>query len=47
MLASDITLEAASSHTPELTTVKLTGGRQEAILCSDLMHHLLQVRYSA
>jgi glyoxylase-like metal-dependent hydrolase (beta-lactamase superfamily II) len=47
MLASDIALEAAPGHTPGLTMVRLTGGRQEAILCSDLMHHPLQVRYPA
>ena len=45
MLASDIALEAAPGHTPGLTLVRLGGGRQEAILCSDLMHHPLQVRY--
>jgi glyoxylase-like metal-dependent hydrolase (beta-lactamase superfamily II) len=32
MLASNITLEAAPGHTPGLTMVRLTGGRQEAIL---------------
>jgi glyoxylase-like metal-dependent hydrolase (beta-lactamase superfamily II) len=47
MLASDITLEAAPGHTPGLTLVRLGGGREEAILCSDLMHHPLQVRYPA
>ena len=45
MLASNITLEVAPGHTPGLTVVRLNGGRQEAILCSDLMHHPLQVRY--
>jgi glyoxylase-like metal-dependent hydrolase (beta-lactamase superfamily II) len=49
MLASDIALEAAPGHTPGLTLVRLAGGRQgghkEAVLCSDLMHHPLQVRY--
>jgi glyoxylase-like metal-dependent hydrolase (beta-lactamase superfamily II) len=45
MLASDVALEAAPGHTPGLTLVRLGGGRQEAILCSDLMHHPLQVRY--
>jgi glyoxylase-like metal-dependent hydrolase (beta-lactamase superfamily II) len=44
MLASDIALEPAPGHTPGLTLVRLGGGR-EAILCSDLMHHPLQVRY--
>ena len=47
MLASDIALEPAPGHTPGLTLVRLGGGRQEAILCSDLMHHPLQVRYPA
>ena len=47
MLASDIALEAAPGHTPGLTMVRLGGGRHEAILCSDLMHHPLQVRYPA
>jgi glyoxylase-like metal-dependent hydrolase (beta-lactamase superfamily II) len=45
MLASDIALESAPGHTPGLTIVRLGGGRQEAISCSDLMHHPLQVRY--
>ena len=45
VLASDIALEPAPGHTPGLTLVRLTGGREEAILCSDLMHHPLQVRY--
>jgi glyoxylase-like metal-dependent hydrolase (beta-lactamase superfamily II) len=47
MIASDITLEPAPGHTPGLTLVRLGSGRQEAILCSDLMHHPLQVRYPA
>ena len=45
MLASDIALELAPGHTPGLTIVRLGGERDEAILCSDLMHHPLQVRY--
>jgi len=45
MLASDIALETAAGHTPGLTLVRLSGGRHEAIVCSDLMHHPLQVRY--
>ena len=45
MLASDIALEPAPGHTPGLTLVRLGSERQEAILCSDLMHHPLQVRY--
>jgi glyoxylase-like metal-dependent hydrolase (beta-lactamase superfamily II) len=45
MLASDFALEAAPGHTPGLTLVRLGGGGHEAILCSDLMHHPLQVRY--
>ena len=45
MLASDIALETAPGHTPGLTLVRLSGGRHEAIVCSDLMHHPLQVRY--
>jgi glyoxylase-like metal-dependent hydrolase (beta-lactamase superfamily II) len=45
LLASDIALEAAPGHTPGLTLVRLDGGRREAILCSDLMHHPLQVQY--
>jgi glyoxylase-like metal-dependent hydrolase (beta-lactamase superfamily II) len=47
MLASDIALETAPGHTPGLTLVRLSGGRHEAIVCSDLMHHPLQVRYPA
>jgi glyoxylase-like metal-dependent hydrolase (beta-lactamase superfamily II) len=39
MLASDIALETAPGHTPGLMLVRLSGGRHEAILCSDLMHH--------
>jgi glyoxylase-like metal-dependent hydrolase (beta-lactamase superfamily II) len=47
MLASDIALETAPGHTPGLTLVRFSGGRHEAIVCSDLMHHPLQVRYPA
>src|SRR5262249_60666075 len=45
MLAHDIALEPAPGHTPGLTLVRLSGGRQEAILCADLMPHPLQGRY--
>jgi glyoxylase-like metal-dependent hydrolase (beta-lactamase superfamily II) len=47
MLASNIALEAAPGHTPGLTLLRLGGGREQAVLCSDLMHHPLQVRYPA
>lgn len=44
-LANDIAIEPAPGHTPGLLTVRLGGGRNEAILASDLMHHPLQIRY--
>src|SRR6476661_5088825 len=44
-LASDIAIEAAPGHTPGLSMLRLQGGGSEAIVCSDLMHHPLQLRY--
>jgi glyoxylase-like metal-dependent hydrolase (beta-lactamase superfamily II) len=44
-LESDIAIEAAPGHTPGLSMLRLHGGGSEAIVCSDLMHHPLQLRY--
>jgi glyoxylase-like metal-dependent hydrolase (beta-lactamase superfamily II) len=44
-LAGDIAIEAAPGHTPGLSMLRLQGGGSEAIVCSDLMHHPLQLRY--
>jgi glyoxylase-like metal-dependent hydrolase (beta-lactamase superfamily II) len=44
-LASDVAIEAAPGHTPGLSMLRLQGGGSEAIVCSDLMHHPLQLRY--
>lgn len=46
-LKSDIAIEAAPGHTPGLSMLRLSGGGSEAIVCSDLMHHPLQLRYPA
>ena len=44
-LKSDIAIEAAPGHTPGLSMLRVGGGGSEAIVCSDLMHHPLQLRY--
>ena len=44
-LKGDIAIEAAPGHTPGLSMLRLRGGGSEAIVCSDLMHHPLQLRY--
>jgi glyoxylase-like metal-dependent hydrolase (beta-lactamase superfamily II) len=44
-IASNIALEPAPGHTPGQMMVRLGGGRREAILSADLMHHPLQLRY--
>ena len=44
-VASDISVEPAPGHTPGQIDGALGAGREQAILCADLMHHPLQVRY--
>jgi glyoxylase-like metal-dependent hydrolase (beta-lactamase superfamily II) len=44
-VAADISVEPAPGHTPGQMMVRLGSGREQAILCADLMHHPLQVRY--
>ncbi len=44
-IAGDIRIETAPGHTPGQAMVRLGGGGREAVLCSDLMHHPLQIRY--
>ena len=44
-VAAGISVEPAPGHTPGQMMVRLGSGREQAILCADLMHHPLQVRY--
>ncbi len=44
-VAAAISVEPAPGHTPGQMMVRLGSGREQAILCADLMHHPLQVRY--
>jgi glyoxylase-like metal-dependent hydrolase (beta-lactamase superfamily II) len=44
-IASNIALEPAPGHTPGQLMVRIAGGKQEAILPGDMMHHPLQLRY--
>ncbi|MBN8935067.1 MAG: MBL fold metallo-hydrolase [Rhizobiales bacterium] len=44
-LAHDISVEPAPGHTPGQLMVRVGSGREQAILCADLMHHPLQIRY--
>jgi glyoxylase-like metal-dependent hydrolase (beta-lactamase superfamily II) len=44
-VAADISVEPAPGHTPGQMMVRLGSAREQAILCADLMHHPLQVRY--
>jgi glyoxylase-like metal-dependent hydrolase (beta-lactamase superfamily II) len=44
-VAADISVESAPGHTPGQMMVRLGSAREQAILCADLMHHPLQVRY--
>jgi glyoxylase-like metal-dependent hydrolase (beta-lactamase superfamily II) len=43
-IASNIAIEPAYGHTPGQMQVRV-GGQREAVLCADLMHHPLQIRY--
>jgi glyoxylase-like metal-dependent hydrolase (beta-lactamase superfamily II) len=43
-VASNISIEPAHGHTPGQMQVRV-GGPREAVLCADLMHHPLQIRY--
>ena len=42
---SDIQIEPAPGHTPGLYMVRLAGTEGDAVLCSDLMHHPLQIKH--
>jgi glyoxylase-like metal-dependent hydrolase (beta-lactamase superfamily II) len=44
-VAAGISVEPAPGHTPGQMMVRLGSGREQAILCADLMHHPLQVRH--
>lgn len=44
-VAAGISVEPAPGHTPGQMMVRLGSDRGQAILCADLMHHPLQVRY--
>jgi glyoxylase-like metal-dependent hydrolase (beta-lactamase superfamily II) len=42
---SDIQIEPAPGHTPGLYMVRLASTEGDAVLCSDLMHHPLQIKH--
>ena len=44
-VAPNVSVEPAPGHTPGQMMVRLGEGSGQAILCADLMHHPLQVRY--
>ena len=44
-IKGDISLEPAHGHTPGQTMMRIGAGGGQALLCADLMHHPLQVRY--
>jgi glyoxylase-like metal-dependent hydrolase (beta-lactamase superfamily II) len=44
-VARDVAVEPAPGHTPGQLMVRVGSGREQAILCADLMHHPLQIRY--
>src|SRR5262245_57227057 len=44
-VAANVSVEPAPGHTPGQMMVRLGEGSGQAILCADLMHHPLQVRY--
>jgi glyoxylase-like metal-dependent hydrolase (beta-lactamase superfamily II) len=44
-VAPEISVELASGHTPGQMMVRIGAGGEQAMLCADLMHHPLQVRY--
>jgi glyoxylase-like metal-dependent hydrolase (beta-lactamase superfamily II) len=44
-IKGDISLEPAHGHTPGQTIMRIGSGSGQALLCADLMHHPLQVRY--
>ena len=44
-VAPEISVEPAPGHTPGQMMVRVGAGREQAMLCADLMHHPLQVRY--
>ncbi|MBX9844712.1 MAG: MBL fold metallo-hydrolase [Xanthobacteraceae bacterium] len=46
-VAPNVSVELAPGHTPGQMMVRLGEGGAQAILCADLMHHPLQVRYPA
>ena len=44
-VVSGVSVEPAPGHTPGQMMVRLGSGSGQAVLCADLMHHPLQVRY--
>jgi glyoxylase-like metal-dependent hydrolase (beta-lactamase superfamily II) len=44
-IKGDISLEPAHGHTPGQTIMRIGSGGGQALLCADLMHHPLQIRY--
>jgi glyoxylase-like metal-dependent hydrolase (beta-lactamase superfamily II) len=44
-IKGDISLEPAHGHTPGQTMMRIGSGAGQALLCGDLMHHPLQIRY--
>jgi glyoxylase-like metal-dependent hydrolase (beta-lactamase superfamily II) len=46
-VAAEVSVELAPGHTPGQMMVRVGAGREQAMLCADLMHHPLQVRYPA
>ena len=44
-VANEISIEPAPGHTPGQLMVRLGSSRDQAVLCADLMHHPLQLRY--
>lgn len=46
-ITTNVQVELAPGHTPGLCMLHLGSGDKKAVLCSDLMHHHLQLRYPA
>ena len=44
-IKSDISLEPAYGHTPGQLMMRIGSGGGQALLCADLMHHPLQIKY--
>jgi glyoxylase-like metal-dependent hydrolase (beta-lactamase superfamily II) len=45
VIRGDISLEPAYGHTPGQMQMRIGSGGGKALLCADLMHHPLQIRY--